>query len=40
MTVKWVTGGVTYTPEELAATLVDGMPGKLTELFTKLEILS
>ena len=40
MTVKWVTGGVTCTPEELASTLVDGMPGKLTELFTELEILS
>ena len=40
MTVKWVTGGVTCTPEELASTLVDGMPGKLMELFTELEILN
>ena len=40
MTVKWVTGEVTGTPEELASMLVDGMPGKLTELFTELEILS
>ena len=40
MTVKWVTGEVTCTPEELASMLVDGMPGKLTELFTELEILS
>lgn len=40
MTVKWVTGGVTFTPEELASTLVDGMPGKLTDLFERLEILN
>ena len=40
MTVKWVTGGLTCTPEGLAATLVDGMPGKLTEVFVKLEILN
>lgn len=39
MTVKWVTGGVTFTPEGLAATLVDGMPEKLAELFVSLEIL-
>ena len=39
MTVKWVTGGVTFTPEGLAATLVDGMPEELAELFVSLEIL-
>lgn len=40
MTVKWVTGGLTCTPEGLASTLVDGMPGKLTEIFVRLEILN
>ena len=40
MTVKWVTGEVTCTPEELASILVDGMPGKLTEIFEKLAILN
>jgi len=40
MTVKWVTGEVTCTPEELAERLVDGMPGKLAEVFTGLEILN
>ena len=39
MTVKWVTGGVTFTPEGLAATLVDDMPEELAELFVSLEIL-
>lgn len=39
MTVKWVTGGATFTPEALAATLVDGMPWKLAELFARFEIL-
>ena len=40
MTVKWVTGEVTCTPEELAERLVDGMPGKLEEVFTGLGILN
>ena len=40
MTIKWVTGGVTCTPEELATTLVEGMPGKLTEMFSDLDMLS
>ncbi len=40
MTVKWVTGGVTCTPEELASIIVDGMPEKLTEIFARLEILN
>ncbi len=40
MTVKWVLGEMECTPEELASVLVDGMPGKLSELFGKLEILS
>ena len=40
MTVKWVLGEMECTPQELAAVLVDGMPGKLSELFEKLEILS
>ena len=40
MTVKWVLGELECTPEGLAKILVDGMPGKLSELFEKLEILS
>lgn len=40
MTVKWVTKEVTCTPEELASILTDGMPGKLAELFERLEILN
>ena len=40
MTIKWVTGGLTCTPEELATTLVEGMPGKLTEIFSDLDMLS
>ena len=40
MTVKWVTGGLICTPEELAAIIVDGMPGKVAELLVRLEILS
>ena len=40
MTVKWVLGEMECTPEGLAKILVDGMPGKLSELFEKLEILS
>ena len=40
MTVKWVLGELKCAPEGLAKILVDGMPGKLSELFEKLEILS
>lgn len=40
LTVKWVLGEMTCTPQELAAILVEGMPGKLSELFEKLEMLS
>ena len=40
MTVRWVTGELTCTPEELAQTVVDGMPGKLAEVFVDLEILN
>ena len=40
MTIRWVTGELTCTPEKLALLLVDGMPGKLAEIFTKLEILN
>lgn len=39
MTIKWVMGGLTCTPEELARLLVDGMPAKLVEIFVELEIL-
>ena len=40
MTVRWVTGELTCTPEGLAAALVDGMPGRLAEVFTGLGILN
>ena len=40
MTIRWVTGELTCTPEKLALLLVDGMPGKLAEIFTKLGILN
>ena len=40
MTVKWVLGELECAPEGLAKILVDGMPGKLSKLFEKLEILS
>lgn len=40
MTVKWVLGEMKGTPEELAEILVEGMPGRLFELFEKLKILS
>lgn len=40
MTVRWVTGEIVCTPEELALILVDAMPEKLMELFSKLEILN
>ena len=36
----WVLGELECAPEGLAKILVDGMPGKLSELFEKLEILS
>ena len=39
MTIKWVTGGLHCSPEELAAILVDGMPPKIVDIFIKLEIL-
>ena len=39
MTIKWVTGGLTCSPEELAVILVDGMPSKIVDIFVKLEIL-
>lgn len=40
MTVKWVTDGLICMPEELAAIIVDGMPGKVAELLVRLEILN
>ena len=40
MTVKWVTGELICTPEELASIIVDGMPGKVAELLVRLGILS
>lgn len=40
MTVKWVLGEMDCTPQELAALLVDGMPDKLSALFSQLQILS
>ena len=40
MTVKWVLGELECAPEGLAKILVDGMPGKLSQLFEELEILS
>ena len=40
MTIRWVTGELTCTPEKLALLLVDGMPSKLAEIFTKLGILN
>ena len=40
MTVKWVLGELECAPEGLAKILVEGMPGKLSQLFEKLEILS
>lgn len=38
MTIKWVTGGLKYTPEGLAHILVEGMPEKLVKVFVELEI--
>ena len=40
MTVQWVLGELKCTPEGLAKILTEGMPGKLVEIFTKLEILN
>lgn len=40
MTVKWVLTEMKCTPRGLAEILIDGMPGKLSELFTELNILS
>ena len=40
MTVKWVQGELKCEPEGLAKILVDGMHGKLSQLFEELEILS
>ena len=40
MTIKWVTGELTCTPEKLASLLVDGMPGRLADIFTRLGILN
>ena len=35
MTIRWVTGELTCTPEKLAFLLVDGMPGKLAEILIR-----
>ena len=40
MTIRWVMGELVCTSEELAEILIDGMPGKLSALFTELKILS
>ena len=40
MTIRWVTGELTCTPEKLAFLLVDGMPGRLADIFTRLGILN
>ena len=40
MTIKWVLGELECAPEGLAKILVEGMTGKLSQLFEKLEILS
>ena len=40
MTVQWVLGELKCTPEGLAGILVEGMPKKLVEIFTELEILN
>ena len=40
MTVKWVLGGMPEPPEQLARQLVDAMPARLAELFTRLQFLS
>lgn len=40
MTIKWVQREIDCTPQELAALLVDGMPGKLSALFSQLQMLS
>ena len=40
MTIRWVTGELTCTPKKLASLLVDGMPGRLADIFTRLGILN
>ena len=40
MTIKWVLGELECAPKGLAKILVEGMPGKLSQLIEKLEILS
>ena len=39
MTVQWVLGEIKCTPEGLAHILVEGMPGKLADIFTEYEML-
>ena len=39
MTVQWVLGEIKCTPEGLAYILVEGMPGKLADIFTECEML-
>ena len=39
MTVKWVLGGMKLPTDQLAARMVQAMPGKLEQLFTELEVL-
>lgn len=40
MTIKWVQGEMNLTPQQLAALLIDGMPDRLSSLFSRLNILS
>lgn len=39
MTVKWVLGGMKATPEEMAKSLVDAMPQRLSRLFLELNLI-
>ena len=39
MTVKWVLGGMKASPKEMSRQLVEAMPPKLSEVFSKLELL-
>ena len=39
MTVQWVLGKIKSTPESMARSLVDAMPGELTETFKQLNLL-
>lgn len=39
MTVQWVLGKISSTPERMAQSLVDAMPAELGEVFRKLELL-